>query len=78
MGSYRFGRKIMTTVVIPVQGMSCDGCSASVTRALKAVAGVERADVSLQEKQASVTYDPKCVDEQTLREAIEDAGFEAM
>lgn len=67
----------MIETVIRVEGMSCGGCVRSVTAALKSLSGVTDADVSLESAQARVQYDPATVSEQQLREAIEDAGFDA-
>jgi copper chaperone len=56
-----------------VKGMSCGGCVASVTRALQlAIPGVEIV-VSLEQGTAKVTGDH---DEETARQAIEDAGYD--
>ena len=62
---------------IKVEGMTCGGCVASVKRALQQVEGVANVDVSLDEAQARVEYDPARVNESQLRTAIEDAGFDA-
>ena len=67
----------MKATTINVQGMTCGGCVASVTRALQALDGVDKVSVSLERKEASVDYDPARIDEQKLRAAIEDAGFDA-
>ncbi|MCK0506257.1 heavy-metal-associated domain-containing protein [Aromatoleum anaerobium] len=67
----------MVETVIRVEGMSCGGCVRSVTAALKSLPGVTDADVSLESAQARVQYDPATVSEQQLREAVEDAGFDA-
>ena len=45
----------MTTVTLKVEGMSCGGCVASVTRVLSALPGVSDAAVSLQAGTAQVT-----------------------
>jgi copper ion binding protein len=67
----------METTRIKVGGMTCSGCVASVTRALQSIEGVDKVEVSLEEAQASVRYDPARVNETKLRSAIEDAGFDA-
>lgn len=67
----------METTRIKVGGMTCSGCVASVTRALQSVDGVDKVEVSLDQGQASVRYDPARVNETKLRSAIEDAGFDA-
>ena len=65
----------METVTLNVQGMSCGGCVASVTRVLKATPGVQSASVQLEPGRADVTYDPARASVDDLRRAIEDAGY---
>ena len=67
----------MENVVIKVGGMSCQGCVNSVTGALKAVPGVVSAEVSLEKGEARVAFDPAAVDLARLRQAVDDAGFDA-
>ncbi len=66
----------MQTVSMKVEGMTCNGCVASVSRVLKAVPGVASAEVTLQPGAATVTYDPAQTDVARLRHAIEDAGYD--
>ena len=67
----------MQTTQIKVEGMTCGGCVASVKRARQQIEGVQQVDVSLEQAQARVEYDPARVNESALRAAIEDAGFDA-
>jgi len=60
-------------VTLPVEGMSCGGCVASVTRALQQVPGVTEVQVDLDAKQATVSG---TADRAAVVAAIEDAGFE--
>lgn len=66
----------METEVLRVSGMTCDGCVRSVRNVLQALPGVRTADVSLAQGQATVSFDPEQVNVESLRSAIEDAGFE--
>jgi copper chaperone len=66
----------MTTVTLKVDGMSCGGCGASVTRVLSALPGVSEAAVSLQAGTAQVTFDEARTNPQALRAAVEKAGYE--
>jgi len=68
----------METTTIPVGGMSCQKCVASLTGVLSKLPGVAKADVVLEPGQATVTYDPAQVAVAQLREAVEDAGFDAL
>jgi copper chaperone len=69
--------EIIETVVLKVQGMSCDACVRHVTRALEGMRGVSHVDVSLKEASATVEYEPTKVDVQALQAAIRDAGYVA-
>ena len=60
-----------------VDGMSCGGRVASVTRAVQRLPGVQKVDVSLQGKAATVEYDGASVDSTAIVAAIEAAGFGA-
>lgn len=67
----------METTTIKISGMSCGGCTASVTRVLSETPGVARAEVQLSPGQATVEFDPSKVTRAALCAAIDDAGFEA-
>ena len=67
----------MDIVELKVEGMDCQGCVKSVTRMLSALPGVQKADVSLAQANAKVTYDPSKVDVGAMREALERAGYKA-
>jgi Cu+-exporting ATPase len=62
---------------IPVQGMTCAACQASVQKALQRQPGVLDAAVNLMMKNAAVTYDPAVTGPQALVAAIRDTGYEA-
>lgn len=66
------------TVTIRVEGMKCEKCSASVTKALKATEGVEDAQVSSDKGEAVIKYDDQKLDEAKLREVINSTGFKAV
>lgn len=67
----------MAEALIKVGGMSCQKCVANVEGALRAVAGVAAAVVSLDAGEAKVDYDPAVVTVAALQEAVEAAGFDA-
>ena len=66
----------METITMSVQGMTCGGCVASVTRVLKAVPGVSDVTVTRSPDAATVTYDPAQTGVPALRTAVEDAGYD--
>ncbi len=65
----------MSEVRIPVRGMKCGKCVAKLHAALTAVDGVRKADISLEEGLAELTFDSERVDPSDLEGAIRDAGF---
>jgi copper chaperone len=67
----------METSVMKVEGMTCGGCVRGVTNVLKALPGVENAEVSLEKSEAKVTFDPARTSPAAFHKAIEDAGYEA-
>ena len=66
------------TVTIKVEGMKCEKCSSSVTKALKATEGVTEARVSSDKGEAVITYDDQKLTETKLREVINSTGFKAV
>ncbi|XP_010481705.1 PREDICTED: copper-transporting ATPase RAN1-like isoform X2 [Camelina sativa] len=64
-------------IQVGVTGMTCAACSNSVEGALMSVNGVFKASVALLQNRADVVFDPNLVKEEDIKEAIEDAGFEA-
>ena len=66
----------MQHTIINIKGMTCAGCTSSVTRVLSAIAGVSEVIVSLEHANAEVTFDPSKTTLEALHKAIEGAGFE--
>ncbi len=65
----------MTTQTIPIGGMTCAACVGRVEKAIRAVAGVERAVVNLATEKASVSYDAEAVRLSAIKAAVEKAGY---
>jgi copper chaperone len=63
------------TVTFKVTGMTCDNCVHHVTDAIKSVAGVKAAEVSLAGESAKVEGD---FDQQAVIEAVKEEGYEAV
>lgn len=61
--------------VLDVEGMMCGKCQAHVQKALEGIAGVTAVEVSLENKQATVTMENEIADE-TLEGAVTEAGYE--
>ncbi|XP_021901567.1 copper-transporting ATPase RAN1 [Carica papaya] len=67
----------MRRIQLTVTGMTCAACSNSVEAALKSVNGILAASVALLQNKADVVLDPSLVKGEDIKNAIEDAGFEA-
>lgn len=65
----------MKTEHLSVAGMTCGGCTGSVTRALQAVRGVKNVDVSLAEASATVQFDEQLTSSDELVLAVQQAGY---
>jgi copper ion binding protein len=60
---------------LSIKGMSCKNCVKHVTSALKEIAGVSEATVSLENNSAEVVH-ADSVTMTALRAAVEEAGYE--
>ena len=56
--------------------MHCDGCSARLQKVLSGKTGVQSAEVSFAEEQASMEFDSVLISADQLQEAVEKTGFE--
>uniref|UniRef100_A0A8C9C2D8 Copper-transporting ATPase 1 n=1 Tax=Phocoena sinus TaxID=42100 RepID=A0A8C9C2D8_PHOSS len=63
--------------VINIDGMTCNSCVQSIEGVILKKAGVKSIRVSLANGKGTVEYDPLLTSPETLREAIEDMGFDA-
>ena len=69
--------KIMENITLSVGGMTCCGCASTLKQVLENVAGVAHADVNWAENCAAVSFDTQQTNVATLKQAIENAGFDA-
>ncbi|CAN1225461.1 Copper-transporting ATPase RAN1 [Linum grandiflorum] len=67
----------MRKIQLRVTGMTCAACSNSVESALRGINGVLSASVALLQNRADVVFDPTLVKDDDVKNAIEDAGFDA-
>ncbi|KAL8101400.1 hypothetical protein AgCh_033326 [Apium graveolens] len=67
----------MRRIQVRITGMTCAACSNSVENALITLNGVVRASVALLQNKADVVFHPSLVTDDDIKNAIEDAGFEA-
>ncbi len=71
------GSASQMTAFIPVEGMSCGSCAATVKRTLKAISGVTEAEVSLEQRGVKVRYLESKVAPEQMAAAINQAGYKA-
>ena len=62
-------------LTLPVTGMTCANCVATVERNLKKVNGVKVANVNLSSERASIEYDPKNANIEDFLDRITKAGY---
>ncbi|HEX5679379.1 MAG TPA: heavy metal translocating P-type ATPase [Desulfobacterales bacterium] len=63
------------TIHIPIQGMTCATCAATVERVVKKLTGVDDVRVNFASEQATVTFDPKAVALPQIVHQIQEAGY---
>ncbi|XP_007447413.1 PREDICTED: copper-transporting ATPase 1 isoform X2 [Lipotes vexillifer] len=68
----------VNSVTISVEGMTCSSCVWTIEQRIGKLNGVHHIKVSLEEKNATIIYDPKLQTPKTLQEAIDDMGFDAV
>lgn len=61
---------------LPILGMTCANCVATVERNLKKVDGVETANVNLSSERAAVTYDPGKANLDEFIKRVQGAGYQ--
>jgi Cu+-exporting ATPase len=62
-------------VTLPITGMTCANCVATIERNLKKVQGVRQALVNLSSERATVEFDPSLVRLEDLVERVEKVGY---
>lgn len=65
----------MQTTRLKIQGMSCQMCVKHVTNALSGIEGVTEVEVSLDEAQATVRYDPDQAGMAAFKAAVDEVGY---
>lgn len=61
-----------------VEGMSCSHCENAVKKSVGALNGVGSVAVDLKGKKVTVEFDPEKVTVSTIKDAIEDQGYEVV
>jgi Cu+-exporting ATPase len=62
-------------VTVPITGMTCANCVATVERTLRKTEGVDEATVNYASERAMVRFDPEVVSLEGLAAAVERAGY---
>lgn len=65
------------TVTIPIDGMACASCQGNVRKNLKGMSGVSDVVVSLEHRNATVTFDSVLASTQQLVNKINQIGYTA-
>ncbi len=73
LGASGAGRTIPT--MLTVTGMTCAACVRRIEKAVRAVPGVDEANVNLVTQRASIHFDPLVTTQRALIEAVEHAGY---
>lgn len=64
------------TKALKVEGMSCSHCENTIKKSVGALNGVDSVSVDLAGKKVLVEFDPEKVSIETIKEVIEDQGYE--
>lgn len=64
--------------VVGIGKMHCSHCADSVKEALSGLKGVKSVKVHLKKQMAVMRCEDNCADEQEIRKAVTDAGFEVL
>ena len=65
------------TAELTISGMTCAGCVHTIEKRLNSISGVADAEVNLATGTAAVAFDPSRTGPAELRQAIEEAGYQA-
>lgn len=66
----------MEQVTLNVSGMSCGHCVKAVEGSVGGLQGVKKVDVKLDKGQVDVEFDPSMVTLSTIKETIDDQGYD--
>ncbi len=65
----------MKVETICIEGMSCSHCQKAVSNAIRSLSGVKEVEVSLESKNAVVTFDDAVLSLTAIKAAVEDEGY---
>jgi copper chaperone CopZ len=67
----------LTKTTIPIEGMTCNSCVARIKRKLKSMEALQKVEVSLEHRNATVFYKKGDITPGQIQEAINEIGYEA-
>lgn len=68
----------LSTVIIPIGGMTCAACSQRVEKAIAALQGVVKVSVNLATEKAAVEYDSQQIKLSAIKDCIVKTGYQAL
>jgi len=68
----------MDNLTLKLRGMSCASCASSIEQAIQSVSGVIECHVNFGMEQATIHYDSKQTDLETIQSAVDAAGYQAL
>ncbi|MBS4207263.1 copper chaperone CopZ [Bacillus sp. FJAT-50079] len=66
----------MGNITLKVEGMSCGHCVKKIEGSVGELAGVNRVNVKLADAQVEVSFNESQVSIETIKETIEDQGYD--
>ena len=67
----------LATLTIPIEGMTCNACVASIKEKLNSMEGLEEVEVSLEHRTATVFYEEGTITPGQIQGAINEIGYKA-
>jgi P-type Cu+ transporter len=68
----------MDNLTLKLRGMSCASCASSIEEAIQSVSGVIECHVNFGMEQATIQYDSKQTNLETIQSAVDAAGYQAL
>ncbi len=65
----------MATTILTAAKIKCEGCAQTITQALSHVPGVEKVQVDIERKKATIGYEPGTISVDQLKTKLAEAGF---
>lgn len=70
-------KRDLKTIVLPIEGMVCVACAASVRKTIKSLDGVASVEVNLEKRSAQVTYATQKLSPDQIIAAVNKLGYRA-